>query len=159
MKKFGLRVFSHRLLSFLLVLYYFTRFNPNIIQYSREKREKRRFRKNSLVRWAAGEEKRRLILFLPSPIISSIMEPKMDSLVLSTPSEDFDPQSSISYQDESSLATAKALHASKAFGFPFTPYSIQVDLMKAVFRCIEDGKVGIFESPTGTVSLNNLYFN
>lgn len=79
------------------------------------------------------------------------------SLVLSTPSEDFELDSDqISYQDERSRSEAKAAHASKAFGFPFNPYSIQIDLMRSVFRCIEDGKVGIFESPTGTVS--NLRF-
>ena len=37
----------------------------------------------------------------------------------------------------------------KDFHHPYTPYDIQTQFMKAVYRCIEDGKVGIFESPTG----------
>nr|XP_045380616.1 ATP-dependent DNA helicase DDX11 [Camelus bactrianus] len=38
------------------------------------------------------------------------------------------------------------------FPFPFTPYSIQKDFMAALYQVLEAGKVGIFESPTGTVS-------
>lgn len=40
--------------------------------------------------------------------------------------------------------------ARKDFHHPFTPYDIQQDFMEAVYNCIENGKVGIFESPTGT---------
>ncbi|KAL8951114.1 MAG: hypothetical protein Q9222_002886 [Ikaeria aurantiellina] len=36
------------------------------------------------------------------------------------------------------------------FKHPFVPYDIQIQLMNAVYDCIEQGKVGIFESPTGT---------
>ncbi|KAG8509135.1 putative ATP-dependent RNA helicase DDX11-like protein 8 [Galemys pyrenaicus] len=36
------------------------------------------------------------------------------------------------------------------FPFPFTPYSIQKDFMTELYRVLEAGKVGIFESPTGT---------
>jgi len=39
------------------------------------------------------------------------------------------------------------------FGFPFTPYDIQRDFMKALFTALEGKKLGIFESPTGTVSV------
>ncbi|UZJ52223.1 hypothetical protein CBS101457_001543 [Exobasidium rhododendri] len=40
---------------------------------------------------------------------------------------------------------------SRAFSFPFPEaYLIQIDLMQAIFRTIEEGKVGLFESPTGT---------
>ena len=35
------------------------------------------------------------------------------------------------------------------YSHPLTPYNIQVEFMDAVYNCIEDGKVGIFESPTG----------
>jgi chromosome transmission fidelity protein 1 len=40
----------------------------------------------------------------------------------------------------------------KDFNFPFTPYPIQKELMAAIYRCIDEGKVGIFESPTGLSS-------
>lgn len=41
--------------------------------------------------------------------------------------------------------------ASRAFSFPYPrAYDIQIDLMRDVFRTIEQGKVGLFESPTGT---------
>ncbi|KAG8629076.1 hypothetical protein KVT40_002941 [Elsinoe batatas] len=36
------------------------------------------------------------------------------------------------------------------FHHPYTPYQIQKDLMLALYQCIDQGKVGIFESPTGT---------
>lgn len=36
------------------------------------------------------------------------------------------------------------------FGFPYEAYSIQNDLMRSLYRCLEEGGVGIFESPTGT---------
>ncbi|KIX92272.1 uncharacterized protein Z520_12018 [Fonsecaea multimorphosa CBS 102226] len=36
------------------------------------------------------------------------------------------------------------------FCHPYQPYSIQLDFMKELYRCIEENKVGIFESPTGT---------
>lgn len=35
--------------------------------------------------------------------------------------------------------------------FPFKPYSIQLDLMKALYSAIEGRKVAVMESPTGTV--------
>ena len=36
------------------------------------------------------------------------------------------------------------------FKFPFTPYDIQHQFMHALFNVLESGKLGIFESPTGT---------
>jgi chromosome transmission fidelity protein 1 len=42
------------------------------------------------------------------------------------------------------------------FGFPFEPYVIQKDFMNALYKVLSDGKIGIFESPTGTVNLNSL---
>ena len=36
------------------------------------------------------------------------------------------------------------------FHHPFQPYPIQQEFMTAVYDCIQQGKVGIFESPTGT---------
>jgi hypothetical protein len=37
----------------------------------------------------------------------------------------------------------------KDFHHPYAPYDIQLQFMRALYDCIEDGKVGIFESPTG----------
>lgn len=39
------------------------------------------------------------------------------------------------------------------FGFPYKPYDIQTDFMKKLVETMEGKKIGIFESPTGTVSL------
>merc|ERR550534_362916 len=36
------------------------------------------------------------------------------------------------------------------FAFPFAPYDIQEQFMRALFSCLESGQLGIFESPTGT---------
>ncbi|KAI9256030.1 putative ATP-dependent RNA helicase DDX11 [Helicostylum pulchrum] len=38
----------------------------------------------------------------------------------------------------------------KPFGFPFEPYGIQKDFMKELYNVLDQGKIGIFESPTGT---------
>jgi len=39
------------------------------------------------------------------------------------------------------------------FPFPFQPYPIQESFMEALYTALDQGKIGIFESPTGTVSL------
>lgn len=44
------------------------------------------------------------------------------------------------------------LHAPESFSFPYKPYSIQKEFMSNLYKVLEDGKLGIFESPTGTVS-------
>ncbi|KAJ8249834.1 hypothetical protein COCON_G00230500 [Conger conger] len=36
------------------------------------------------------------------------------------------------------------------FPFPYQPYSIQEEFMEALYSTIDEGKIGIFESPTGT---------
>ncbi|KAJ3356319.1 ATP-dependent DNA helicase chl1 [Allomyces javanicus] len=36
------------------------------------------------------------------------------------------------------------------FGFPFPPYTIQVDLMRAMKEALNDGAIALLESPTGT---------
>jgi chromosome transmission fidelity protein 1 len=36
------------------------------------------------------------------------------------------------------------------FHHPYTPYDIQNEFMVAVYECLENSQVGIFESPTGT---------
>jgi chromosome transmission fidelity protein 1 len=45
------------------------------------------------------------------------------------------------------------------FPFPYAqPYDIQLNFMKALYKTLELGKIGIFESPTGTVnSLIQIY--
>uniref|UniRef100_A0A671LPW7 Helicase ATP-binding domain-containing protein n=1 Tax=Sinocyclocheilus anshuiensis TaxID=1608454 RepID=A0A671LPW7_9TELE len=40
--------------------------------------------------------------------------------------------------------------ASSRFPFPFQPYHIQESFMEALYTALDQGKVGIFESPTGT---------
>lgn len=42
------------------------------------------------------------------------------------------------------------LTAPSTFPFPFTPYPIQQDFMSSLYQALEEGKLGIFESPTGT---------
>lgn len=39
------------------------------------------------------------------------------------------------------------------FQFPYSAYPIQVDLMNAIYKAIDEGKIGLFESPTGTVRI------
>lgn len=42
------------------------------------------------------------------------------------------------------------LNAPNKFDFPFTPYKIQHDFMTHLYETIENQRIGIFESPTGT---------
>ena len=44
------------------------------------------------------------------------------------------------------------------FPFPFEPYNIQKDFMEALYKCIENKQVGIFESPTGNLNKKCLLF-
>ena len=37
----------------------------------------------------------------------------------------------------------------KDFHHPYEPYEIQLQLMNAIYDCIDNGQIGIFESPTG----------
>jgi len=45
---------------------------------------------------------------------------------------------------------AAPLEPPQQFQFPFPPYSIQEEFMAALYRVLERGQLGIFESPTGT---------
>ncbi|THC95458.1 hypothetical protein EYZ11_005052 [Aspergillus tanneri] len=36
------------------------------------------------------------------------------------------------------------------FNHPYSPYDIQLEFMRALYNCLEERKVAIFESPTGT---------
>lgn len=42
----------------------------------------------------------------------------------------------------------------KDFHHPYTPYDVQKQFMSAVYQCLVERKVGILESPTGTVRLD-----
>jgi hypothetical protein len=61
--------------------------------------------------------------------------------------------------DEAERAQNKSSHDPRDFHHPYTPYSIQETFMSTVYQVLEDGKVGILESPTGTVrfSLLNIH--
>jgi len=47
-------------------------------------------------------------------------------------------------------SSSGALATPNEFAFPFAPYDIQEQFMRALFSCLEAGQLGIFESPTGT---------
>ncbi|GFS04441.1 ATP-dependent DNA helicase DDX11 [Elysia marginata] len=56
-------------------------------------------------------------------------------------------------QFEKEISTCKeekSVNLPKEFPFPFQPYDIQTDFMKNLYTCLELGKIGVFESPTGT---------
>jgi hypothetical protein len=42
------------------------------------------------------------------------------------------------------------------FHHPYTPYDIQLQFMQALYACLEDSKIAVFESPTGKLIL---YYN
>ena len=50
----------------------------------------------------------------------------------------------------SSVASEKLLPPEE-FPFPFKPYDIQREFMRELYAALEEGKIGLFESPTGTV--------
>lgn len=45
----------------------------------------------------------------------------------------------------------------EVFDFPFPPYEIQQQFMKTLYSCLEARKLGIFESPTGTVRITEFF--
>jgi chromosome transmission fidelity protein 1 len=49
-------------------------------------------------------------------------------------------------------AIGDGMEKSHDFHHPYTPYAIQEAFMETVYQVLEEGKVGILESPTGTVS-------
>ncbi|KAH0073180.1 ATP-dependent RNA helicase CHL1, partial [Aureobasidium melanogenum] len=42
------------------------------------------------------------------------------------------------------------MEGAEKFHHPYEPYDIQLQFMRTLYNCIEQGKIGIFESPTGT---------
>ena len=53
---------------------------------------------------------------------------------------------------EENIPSLSTRRRSIDFHHPYKPYSIQGDFMHTVYEVIEEGKIGILESPTGTVS-------
>ncbi|XP_071951363.1 ATP-dependent DNA helicase DDX11-like [Antedon mediterranea] len=49
-----------------------------------------------------------------------------------------------------STAASTSSVPSRDFLFPFTPYNIQKEFMSHLYLALDEGKIGIFESPTGT---------
>lgn len=56
-------------------------------------------------------------------------------------------------QNFKDVIVQEKLDPPSSFLFPFTPYVIQHDFMTKLYSALENKKLGIFESPTGTVSL------
>jgi hypothetical protein len=50
-------------------------------------------------------------------------------------------------------STMDDLERRQRFFHPYSPYDIQLQFMQALYDCVETGKVGIFESPTGPYKL------
>lgn len=56
-------------------------------------------------------------------------------------------------EDDCGLITDAVKHDPK-FNHPYIPYDVQIEFMKAAFDVLRagEGRIGILESPTGTVS-------
>ena len=54
---------------------------------------------------------------------------------------------------EADVAVGNEGKPSRDFHHPYTPYDIQETFMSTVYEVLDRGKVGILESPTGTVSV------
>jgi hypothetical protein len=54
-------------------------------------------------------------------------------------------------EDETRMAAALP-RVPTSFPFPREPYAVQREFMAELYRIIEQGRIGILESPTGTVS-------
>lgn len=53
----------------------------------------------------------------------------------------------------------KSLDIPDSFQFPFQPYDIQNGFMRGLYSVLENGKIGIFESPTGKFLTYSLGLN
>jgi chromosome transmission fidelity protein 1 len=53
-------------------------------------------------------------------------------------------------ESASEFNSIHVLQPPTTFSFPFEPYDIQKQFMEQMYRVLEDGKIGLFESPTGT---------
>ncbi|KAM9071319.1 ATP-dependent DNA helicase DDX11 isoform 3-T3 [Megaptera novaeangliae] len=61
-----------------------------------------------------------------------------------------DPRALLPFAGPRTMADKTEEAGGVHFPFPFTPYAIQKDFMAALYQVLEAGKIGIFESPTGT---------
>ncbi|XP_053400123.1 ATP-dependent DNA helicase DDX11-like isoform X2 [Mercenaria mercenaria] len=48
------------------------------------------------------------------------------------------------------MYSSEPVEVPAVFPFPFEPYDIQKGFMRELYTCLQQGRVGIFESPTGT---------
>lgn len=60
--------------------------------------------------------------------------------------------SSIGDSGDTSSVSGSNVNAPPAIPFPFEPYEVQTQLMRKIYDTLENGRIGVFESPTGTVS-------
>lgn len=51
------------------------------------------------------------------------------------------------------------MEGAEKFHHPYEPYDIQLQFMRALYDCIEQGKIGIFESPTGEQESESVMFH
>lgn len=58
----------------------------------------------------------------------------------------------LSYENPSPASSASDADDHETFSHPYEPYNIQIRFMKELYDTLQNKKVGIFESPTGTVS-------
>ena len=65
-------------------------------------------------------------------------------------------QSDLMFQ-ASSIINGK-LVPPEEFPFPFKPYDIQREFMRELYTTLEEGRIGLFESPTGTVPADLLVY-
>ncbi len=106
-------------------------------------------------KWVRGMK--RELSFIPFSSMlskSDSASPKANRSTIATPTRS-NPQGEkqrINHGNTFSSASKEAEAEDEEFPFPFAPYPIQLDFMKNLYSALEGNQVGIFESPTGTVS-------
>ena len=90
-----------------------------------------------------------LLLLLAADHCSASQEPAQSSLALRRLCA-FQRTKGGSQEMDGRCGSGRTLDGAEEFCFPFTPYAVQVELMNSLYECLNEGQVGIFESPTGT---------